>query len=361
MKPKSAVFIKNRKISLSSPTYFIADIASNHDGDLERAKKLIWLAKKSGANAVKFQHFKAKDIVSDFGFKNLGSKASHQTSWKKSVFEIYQQYECNRTWTEELVKTAKEAKIDFLTTPYDYQAIEIFDHYLPAYKIGSGDITWTHFIEAIAQKEKPVFLATGASDIEDVQRAVESILKHNNKIVLMQCNTNYTGKEDNFKHVNLNVLKTFASMYPGILLGLSDHTPHHAAVLGAITLGARVVEKHFTDDNNRIGPDHAFSLSPQTWKEMVVRSRELEMALGDGVKRVEENEKETVVLQQRCIRLKRNVNKGEVITQNDIEYLRPAPGNSIKPYENDIVAGKKLTTNKTHGDALYPSDIEESL
>ena len=118
---------------MTSPAYFIADIASNHDGKLDRAKKLIRLAKDAGADAVKFQHFKASKIVSDYGFKNLGAQVSHQSFWKKSVFEVYQQYECNREWSEELVNTAKEVGIDFMTTPYDEEAIALLDHYLPAY------------------------------------------------------------------------------------------------------------------------------------------------------------------------------------------------------------------------------------
>ncbi len=118
----------------------------------------------------------------------------------------------------------------------------------------------------------------------------------------MQCNTNYTGSKENFKYVNLNVLKTYAAMYPDLILGLSDHTPGHAAVLGAVALGARVVEKHFTDDNLREGPDHAFALDPIAWADMVENTRQLEMALGSADKSVAENEQETVVLQRRCLR-----------------------------------------------------------
>ena len=151
-----------------------------------------------------------------------------------------------------------------MTTPYDYAAVDGVDCYVPAYKIGSGDITWTQFIEYVAKKAKPVLLATGAANIEDVIRAVECVIGNNKDIVLMQCNTNYTGSFDNLKYVNLNVLKFYANLYPGMVLGLSDHTPGHTTVLGAIALGARVIEKHFTDDNDRIGPDHAFSMNPIT-------------------------------------------------------------------------------------------------
>jgi sialic acid synthase SpsE len=350
--------INNREVTIDAPVYFIADIASNHDGDLEKAKELIWIAKEAGADAAKFQHFKANKIVSDYGFRNLSGKLSHQASWSKSVYEVYEQYECNRQWTEELVKTANDAQIDFMTTPYDEEAVRLIDDYVPAYKIGSGDITWTEFIEFIAQREKPVLLATGASDMLDVERAVQSILKHNQQIALLQCNTNYTGSLDNLHYVNLNVLKAYALKYPGMLLGLSDHTPGHATVLGAIALGARIIEKHLTNDNNRIGPDHAFSMNPRTWRDMIDRSRELEAALGDGIKRIEENERDASIVQRRSIRFRQDLPAGHTISVADVESLRPAPVGSLEPYRTDEIIGKKLAVFKKSGDSIYLKDLE---
>lgn len=355
----SYVRINQRCISITSPAYFIADIASNHDGDIERAKNLIWLAKEAGADAVKFQHFQADKIVSDYGFKNLGNKMSHQAAWKKSVYEVYKQYECKHEWTQELVQTALEANIDFFTTPYDYESMERLDYYIPAYKIGSGDITWIDFVSQIAQRGKPVILSTGASSIEDVERAVGAVVRYNRQIALLQCNTNYTGNRDNFKYVNLNVLKTYAIHFPGMLLGLSDHTPGMVSVLGAVALGARLIEKHFTDDNHREGPDHAFAMNPLTWREMVERCRELEYALGDGIKRIEKNEEESIIVQRRCMRLKRNIEAGDTIKGTDLESLRPAPNGSIPPYAIKDVIGKTLKNAKNAGDALYHTDLEE--
>ncbi|MBW7474979.1 N-acetylneuraminate synthase family protein [Paenibacillus oenotherae] len=352
---QQSIKIGQRTISLQMPTYFIADVASNHDGDIERAKELIWIAKEAGADAVKFQHFKASKIVSDVGFRNM--KVSHQASWTKSVYEVYQQYECNRDWTEELVQTSNKAQIEFMTTPYDTEAIELLEPYIPAFKIGSGDITWISFIEQIAKINKPVLIATGASTQEDVDRAVEAIRKWNNQIILMQCNTNYTGSLENMKYVNLNVLRLYADKYPDVILGLSDHTPGHATVLGAIALGARVIEKHLTDDNNRIGPDHAFSMNPVTWRDMVERSRELEAALGDGIKRIEPNESETAVVQRRCLRLTRDMQSGEILQMSDLEELRPAPIQSFPPYKLVEVLGKRVLSAKKQGDELLVSDV----
>ena len=279
------------------------------------------------------------------------------TAWTKPVFDVYRQYELNREWNVELVATARAAQIDFMTTPYDDEAVESVNALVPAWKIGSGDITFISFIEKVARTGKPILLATGASTQADVDRAVKAVLAVNRQLVLMQCNTNYTGSLENFVHINLNVLKTYALRYPGVLLGLSDHSPGHATVLGAIALGARAVEKHFTDDNQREGPDHGFAMNPRNWREMVERSRELEAALGDGFKRVQANEAQTAVLQQRCLRTTRNLPAGHVLVAGDLEALRPAPENAARPYELPQLLGRRLVRALQAGDALYSSEL----
>ncbi|MBH9538437.1 N-acetylneuraminate synthase family protein [Novosphingopyxis sp. YJ-S2-01] len=344
-----AIKIGDREISDSSPTYFIADIAANHDGDLGRAKDLIWKSKEAGADCAKFQHFQANKIVSDVGFSNGVGQVSHQAAWEKPVDQIYDQYHTRRDWTQELVNTCREADIEFMTTPYDAEAVEMFSGIVNAYKVGSGDITFHSLIKKIAQQGKPVLLATGAADMADTESAVEAALAHNPDICLMQCNTNYTGSLENFGFVNLNVLKTFAERWPGMPLGLSDHTPGHSAVLGAVTLGARVVEKHFTDDNARIGPDHAFALNPVTWRAMVDATRELELAMGDGVKRVEGNEMQTIVIQRRALRAAADLPAGTTLTNDNVEALRPCPEGAISPAHADDVLGKVLTRDLARG------------
>lgn len=358
MRYDTSLLINGREVAIDRPSYFIADVGSNHEGDLGRAKDLIWKVAEAGGDAVKFQHFLAKDIVSDFGFKNLGGQLSHQATWKKSVYEVYQQYEFNRDWNQALADEARAAKIDFMTSPYDHAAIAETLPLVAAFKIGSGDITWTQIMQAIALAGKPVVLATGASNQEEVDRAVATVLSHTRQLCLMQCNTNYTGSLENFRYVNLNVLKSFAVQHPGLVLGLSDHTPGHAAVLGAVAFGARVIEKHFTDDNSRSGPDHSFALNPVTWRDMVDRTRELELALGDGVKRVESNERDTLVVQRRCLRLKRDLPAGAVLAESDLEALRPAPAASFAPWQLENLVGCKLASAKVQGDALYASDLE---
>jgi N-acetylneuraminate synthase len=350
--------IGNSEINANSKTYFIADIAANHDGDIEKAKDLIYMAKEAGADAAKFQHFKAKTIVSDYGFKNLGSKASHQKNWDKSIYEVYEDAEVPLNWTQELYETCQKAKIDFFTSPYDINEIDMINQYIPAYKVGSGDITFHQIIEKMAKYNKPMLIATGASQIDEVIDVMKMVEKINKNIVLMQCNTNYTANDENFKYIQLNVLKSYAQMFPNAILGLSDHTLGHTTVLGAVALGAKVIEKHFTDNNNLAGPDHKFSMNPTSWREMVDRTRELEYALGGSIKEVEENESETCILQRRCLRASQNLSKGDIITNAMVDILRPAPKNSILPYEIDNIIGKRLTKNIVQGDTFNWSNID---
>lgn len=349
--------IGNKVIGKSHPTYFIADIAANHDGSLDRAKYLIRLAKKAGADAAKFQNFKAAKIVSDYGFKNLGGQQSHQANWKKSVFEVYQDASIPFDWSKELKETCDEVGIDYFSSPYDFDAIDYLDQYMPAFKVGSGEIDWIEALQRMASKGKPVVLATGASDIGEVQRAVHAVLKINPQLVLMQCNTNYTGSLENLKYVNLNVLKTYETLFPEVILGLSDHTPGHATVLGAVALGARVVEKHFTDDTKREGPDHPFSMDPEAWEDMVSRTRELEAALGSTDKVIAENEKETVVIQRRCVRAARDLQAGEIVTREMLDVLRPATIGAIKPYEIESVIGTKVHVDIPAGKEIRWTDL----
>lgn len=331
--------IAGREIGPDEPTYFIADIAASHDGELSRAVDLIHLAAEAGADAAKFQNFTAREIVSAQGFADMGSQVSHQSKWKKSVVEVYEDASIPHDWTPVLAQECAKAGIHYFSAAYDLAAVDMLEPYVPAYKIGSGDITWLESLDYTAAKGKPMLLATGASTLGDVIDAVEVLRRHTNDIVLMQCNTNYTASEENFKYISLNVLKTYRELFPDVVLGLSDHTPGHATVLGAIALGARAVEKHFTDDTTREGPDHAFSMDPTSWREMVDRSRELESALGVSLKRVEDNERETVVIQRRAVRAVKPIKAGEVITREHLTVLRPALPDLVPANQLESVIG----------------------
>ena len=355
---KNTIKIGKHEISNTNPTYFIADIAANHDGEVERAKKLIQLAKESGADAVKFQHHDVSKYVSDYGFKSLGGKFSHQSKWDKSIFEVYKDAEVPKSWTEELKEFCDKIDITFFTTPYDLDVIDYMLDYVPAFKIGSGDVAWHAMLEKVAKTGKPVLFATGAAKLQEVVDAMNIVSKYNSNIILMQCNTNYTACDENFKYINLNVLKTYKTLFPDTILGLSDHTHGNVTVLGAVVLGARVIEKHFTDDTTRKGPDHPFSMDPKSWRQMVDNTRLLESSLGSSVKKVEDNELETVILQRRAIRVISDIQEGEEITRDKIQFQRPCPSDAFDINSIDEILGKKARVHIENGDYIKHSSIQ---
>lgn len=350
--------IGRRMVGADHATYFVADIAANHDGDIERAKDLIHACAEAGGNAAKFQNFQAATLVSDAGFRALGEQQTHQSAWKKSVFEIYDDAAIPLEWTRILKQACDDAGIDYFTSLYDMALLETLSPYVCAWKIGSGDITWHDEIGRLARNGKPLLIATGASDMHEVSAAVEAAQRHGSNIVLMQCNTNYTGSTDNFSYIELNVLKTYARQFPDLVLGLSDHTPGHTTVLGAVALGARVVEKHFTDDTAREGSDHPFSMDPPAWREMVERTRELEAALGGEEKRIMDNERETIVVQRRAVRSRKTITAGTVITVDDLIMLRPCPRDAIPPYRITEVVGKTAIHDIKEGECVYPDALK---
>lgn len=356
---KSNPFIKigDSSIGLDFPVYFIADIAANHDGSIERSKKLIELAKSSGADAVKFQHHDVRKYVSDKGFKGLGGKFSHQKKWDKSIFEVYKDAEVPLEWTEKLKRFCEEIGITFFTTPYDLDMVDHVDPFVSTYKVGSGDVVWYEMLDKVASKGKPVLIATGAASLIEVINAHQRLTTVTSNILLMQCNTNYTASNENFRYINLNVLKLYQKIFPSTVLGLSDHTRGHETVLGAVALGARAIEKHFTDDTTRIGPDHAFSMDPSDWAAMVKSTRLLELALGYEIKKVEDNELETVILQRRAIRVNRSIVKGEKITRNDIEFQRPCPKDAISPNDVNLILGAMVNRTIDEGEHLRIKDF----
>ncbi len=345
--------IAGRKIGPEYPPYWIADIGANHDGSLARAGMLIGLAAEAGADAVKFQNFSAPKLVSRRGFEELG-KVGHQADWEGSIYEEYEKASIRPQWTPQLAQWCEDVGVAYLTTPYDLAAVDAIDPYVPAWKIGSGDITYHELIRHVASKGKPVFLATGASTVEDVNRAIgaylDSTLAFAENLVLMQCNTNYTGDSENLAYSNLRVLSTFSKIgWPYTSFGLSDHTRGPIAVCAAVTLGACVIEKHLTDDCSRPGPDHAFALTPDEFRVEINASWATHAALGDGVKKVEENEREAVIVQRRALRYKHST--GGRTTAEDFVATRPCPEGALEPYRINEVAGRVLK-RPVEGDTL---------
>jgi sialic acid synthase SpsE len=341
-----------------SNPYFIADIAANHDGTIERAKELIWLAKEAGADCAKFQHFIPDNIVNDLEFNKLEGLETHQLSWKSSVSKVYDDYHFKREWTDEIVSECVKADIHFSSTPYDLDAINMIKDHVPFIKIGSGDISWIQHIQECINTGLPIAIATGASTLDDVRRAMALFETAKNEVCLMQCNTNYTVDSKKVGYVNLNVLRQYQIDYPDAILGLSDHTMTDSIVLGAVSLGVKVIEKHFTDDNTRVGPDHAFAINPKNWRDMVDKSQEIILAMGDGLKRVEDNERNAYVVQRRSCTVNKDLPKGHVLTLSDLKFLRPCPDGSVQPFDASSVIGKRINLDLSENSSLLHAYIE---
>lgn len=344
--------IGSRWIGDGYPTFIIADIGANFDGDLEKAKKLALAAKEAGADVVKIQSFLADKIVSGKGFASMKLKGVHG-SWGRPVEDVFREVEFPRKWHKELLDYCKKISIAFSSAPYDFEAVDLLDEIgVDFYKIGSGDITWLEMLEYIAKKGKPIILSTGDSTLAEVDEAVRTIENAgNNQLILLQCITNYPSKIEN---ANINVIKTYQTAF-NLITGYSDHSPGDVVVLGTVALGGKVIEKHFTLNKKDIGPDHPHSMDPTEFKQMVERIRLLEKALGSTRKEVVEEEDETVIVQRRSIYAKRNILKGKTITKADLIELRPALG--ILPKHKTLLITKKARVNIKAGELIRWEDI----
>jgi sialic acid synthase SpsE len=327
--------IGNKVIAQGRPSYIIAEIGANFDGDIEKAKRLIDAAKECGADCAKFQSFKAEKIVSENGFRSMKLKGVHG-SWGRPVHEVFRDAEFPRKWHKEISEYCKKIEIHFSTSPYDYEAVEIcMELDVPYIKIGSGDITWLDMIEYIALKGKPIIMATGDATMSEIDEALRIIEDTgNNQVILLQCITNYPSK---IESANINVLKTYQTAF-NVLTGYSDHSPGPVVALGATALGGVLIEKHFTLNKADKGPDHPHSMDKNEFKVMVDYIRELESAMGTSRKVVVEEESETIIVQRRALYSKRLIPKGTKISDEDLIELRPALG--ILPKYKSVILGK---------------------
>lgn len=334
-----------RYVGEGEPVYVIAEIGSNFDGDLGQAKQLIDLSREVGADAAKFQSFVPDSIIAHKGFE---TKVSFQASWGKPVYDVYSQAMLPRQWHGELARYCREKGIDFLSSPYDREAVDLLDELnVPAFKIGSGEITNLAFLEYVASKRKPIILGTGASTLGEVEDAVKAIRATGNEdIVLLQCVTNYPSP---IEQANIRAMVTLSQAFQ-VVVGYSDHSPGSVVPLGAVALGACVIEKHFTFDKARTGPDHPFALDTAEMATMINDVRLLERALGSPVKQVTPAETETVVIQRRSLFARVDIPAGTVITEEMVVTLRPATG--IPPKYLPLVTGRKARADIPEGEPL---------
>jgi len=337
--------IGDRYVGDGEPAYIIAEIGSNFDGNLEQARKLIDLAREVGADATKFQSFLPEKIIAKKGFQ---TKTSFQAKWGKPVYDTYADSMLPREWHWEIAEYCRGKGIHFLSSPYDKEAVDLLDEIgVPAFKIGSGDITYLCLVEYIARKGKPVILGTGASSMGEIEEAVNTIRATGNQdIILLQCVTNYPSP---IEYANIKAMVTLREAFQ-VLVGYSDHSPGSIVPLGAVALGACVIEKHLTFDKKRKGPDHPYAMDVPEMAAMTRDIRSLEAALGSPVKQLTPVEAETVIIQRRSLFARIDIPAGATITLEMIAPLRPATG--IEPKYIDSVIGRKAKVDIAEGEPI---------
>ncbi|EAJ7573438.1 N-acetylneuraminate synthase [Campylobacter upsaliensis] len=319
----------------------IAEAGVNHNGDINLAKKLIEQAAKAGADVVKFQTFKANSCVSV-----SAKKAKYQletTAKEESQLEMIQKLELSYESHFELMKHCKKHGIAFLSTPFDLESVEFLRGLdLPYFKIPSGEITNLPYLKAVAKCKKKVLLSTGMANLGEIEAALTILRKNGTKnITLLHCNTEYPTP---FEDVNLNALKTLKEAFK-LEVGYSDHTEGIVASLGAVALGAVVIEKHFTLDKTMEGPDHRASLEFEELKALCKGIRELEKALGSGIKKASKSEAKNKIIARKSLVAKREIQKGEKFSEQNLTTKRPGSGISAMRYE-EYLGKRALKTYK---------------
>ncbi|EPS9486302.1 N-acetylneuraminate synthase [Campylobacter upsaliensis] len=319
----------------------IAEAGVNHNGDINLAKKLIEQAAKAGADVVKFQTFKANSCVSV-----SAKKAKYQletTAKEENQLEMIEKFELSYESHFELMKHCKKHGIAFLSTPFDLESVEFLRGLdLPYFKIPSGEITNLPYLKAVAKCKKKVLLSTGMANLGEIEAALEILRKNGTRnITLLHCNTEYPTP---FEDVNLNALKTLKEAFK-LEVGYSDHTEGIVASLGAVALGAVVIEKHFTLDKTMEGPDHRASLEFEELKALCKGIRELEKALGSGIKKASKSEAKNKIIARKSLVAKREIQKGEKFSEQNLTTKRPGSGISAMRYE-EYLGKRALKTYK---------------
>lgn len=319
-----------------SNAIIIAEAGVNHNGDLQLAKQLIEAAKESGADIVKFQTFIAEKCVSKYA-----KKAEYQlqtTDNNETQLEMIKKLELDVETHHLLIQHCQKIGIEFLSTPFDFESIELLDKLgMQTFKIPSGEITNLPYLRKIGKLDKKVILSTGMSNLGEIETAISILTNAGTKrenITILHCNTEYpTPMQD----VNLRAMQTIANAFH-LPVGYSDHTQGIHIPIAAVVMGAKVIEKHFTLDKNMDGPDHKASLEPHELKEMIECIREIEIALGNGIKQESESEKKNKPIARKSIVANRAIKAGEIFSEANLYVKRPA--NGLSPMEWDNVIGK---------------------
>ena len=336
--------MKIGNFEIGKKTFVIAEIGSNHNGNLEIAKKLVILAKESGADAVKFQTYNAKKYID----KSVLPMA-HVRGKYKSQQERFQSLQFTPEQWDSLIRHAREEGLIFLSTPADFDSVDLLDKYVPAFKIQSGDVTNILLIRHIVQKGKPIIMSVGMADESEIEAAVQEIPR--DKLILLHCVSIYPTPADKVSLYSLLYLREKFN----VPVGYSDHTMNSLACLSAVALGAVVIERHFTNDKDQPIGDHKFSADPAEFKEMARNIREIETMRGGFSTRLTEPELNMRYAMRRGLSLTRDVPAGTVVTEELLLPLRPEKG--ISASRVDFVVGKRINKDLKKGHFISEDDI----
>jgi N,N'-diacetyllegionaminate synthase len=330
--------IAGHLIGNRQPCFIIAEAGVNHNGSLEIALQLIDVAVAAGADAVKFQTFKAEKVISI-----NTPKASYQketTGSDESQLEMVKKLELDETAHIQLYQYCQHKGIQFLSTPFDLESIDLLNHLgLEIFKIPSGEITNLPYLRKLGALKKRLIMSTGMANLGEIKAALDILTESGTplkNITVLHCNTEYPTP---FEDVNLLAMLTIKNAF-GVEVGYSDHTPGIEVPIAAVALGATIIEKHFTLDRNLSGPDHKASIVPHELKIMVEAIRHIENALGDGIKRASPSELKNKPIARKSIVASRDINKGEVLSEENMAVKRPGTG--ISPMEWNMIIGRKV-------------------
>lgn len=326
--------------------FIIAEAGVNHNGKLDLAFKLVDVAKEAGADAVKFQTFKTENVVAEKA--DMAEYQKRNVSKSKTQYEMIKELELSFDDFVKIKKYCDEKGILFLSSPFDHESIDFLEPLVPYYKIPSGEIVNYPYLEHIAYKRKPIIMSTGMASLGEVERALDVIYNTNSdaKVYLLHCTTNYPTP---FEEVNLRAMLTLKEAFK-LPVGYSDHTLGIEVPIAAVALGAVIIEKHFTLERNLPGPDHKASLEPEELKIMVRSIRNIEMALGDGVKRPNKSEESIRAVVRKSLVAARSISTGKIVGKDDIAVKRANEG--LKPEFMYIILGKRLRKPIRKGEAF---------
>ena len=340
------------KYFTENKTFIIAEAGVNHGGDLQTALQMIDCAAEAGADAVKFQTFKAESLVSPSAPKAEYQKET--TNNTESQFEMLKKLELPESAYPELIQRAEEKNIMFLSTPFDEDSADFLEKLgMAIYKIPSGELTNLPLLEHIAAKMKPMIVSTGMANIEEIETALKCIYNTGNtSVILLQCTSNYPVA---FEDVNLLAMQFLKDKFK-VKTGFSDHTLGTEVAVAAVALGATVIEKHFTLDKTLLGPDHRMSLNPVELDSMIKQIRNVEKALGQYEKNITKSETDTASVARKSIFYKQNLKSGAILTKDNVEMKRPGTG--ISPMELEQFIGKTLINDVSAGTMMKLDDFE---